>query len=503
MDVNRENNRDSEFDVLKPSQINFFRHSPIAIEFFSKEGKLVDANQACLDLFGVESVEAAMNYNLFKDPNLPDKAKKEIRQGKSVRCETEFDFEIPKSRNFYKTLRSGKCFMECLINPSFEPDGEINGYIVNVIDITKTKETEKALVDSRERYRNLIELAVDGVLMGSSEGFIVDANTCICEMTGRTKDELIGLHIAGSFFTPESIERVPFDFESLRKGEIIINERDILSSDGSVLNIEMRTRMMPDGTYQSIIRDITDRKRIEEELKQRNSELSFFNTAKDKFLSIIAHDLKNPFNAILGFTDLLIHNIGVLEDEELLKGLNTIKSASTHAYKLLENLLAWANNQTGRTNFNPEKINIKEQITESLSIVESMAIQKNITFFVRTNKRLHVIADKNMLDTILRNLISNAIKYSQKGSKIRIQVSMKPDELHVSVSDQGIGIHHSRIPTLFKIDNRSNTLGTDNEQGTGLGLILCKDFIDRHMGKIWVESSPETGTTFTFSLPLV
>lgn len=503
MDLSIGEKKVSEFEEFKPSQILFFKQSPVAIEFFSKEGKLVDANEACLNLFGVESVEAVLNYNLFEDPNLSDKAKEEIRRGESVRYETEFDFEIPKSLKFYKTVRSGKCFMEYLISPSFGADGHIIGYIVNVIETTKSKETEKELVNSRERYRNLIELAVDGVLMGAPNGVIIDANSCVCEMTGRTKEQLIGLHIAESFFTPESIERVPFDFESLRKGEIIVNERDILRGDSSVLHIEMRTRMMPDGTYQSILRDITERKRIEAEINQRNRELSFFNTAKDKFLSIIAHDLKNPFNAILGFTDILIQNMGVLDEADIMKGLNTIKNASTHAYKLLENLLAWANNQSGRTQFNPEKINIRDQINESLSMIESLAIQKNITFLVRANKFLQVNADRNMLDTILRNLISNAIKYSYNGGKIRITVTIVTSDVHMSVSDQGVGIPPGRISTLFKIDNRSVTLGTDNEQGTGLGLILCKDFIDRHKGKIWVESSLNKGTTFTFSLPSV
>lgn len=501
MDTNTGKNGNSAFGEFKSVQLIFFRQSPVAIEFFSKDGKLLDANPACLDLFGIESLEAVRNYNLFDDPNLPDDAKKEIIQGKPVRYESEFDFEIPKSHHFYKTTRSGKCFLETFITPSVDPDGKINGYIVNVLDITKRKEAEVELVSSKERYRDLLELAADGVLMGSGDGFIIDANTCMCEMTGRTKEQLIGLHISNSFFTPESIAKIPFDFKSLKQGKIVVNEQDILRTDGRILNIEMRTRMMPDGTYQSILHDISEYKHIEEEIKHQNSELSVFNATKDKFLSIIAHDLKNPFNAILGFTELLQNNIEDLDNDMLQKGLKTIENASTHAFKLLENLLTWANNQTGRTQFNPEKINVKEQINESLAMVESTAIQKNITFSVRANKHLHTLADRNMLDTILRNLISNAIKYSYKGSKIRILATTEENEVHISVSDDGVGIPSSKISTLFEIDKRRNTLGTDNEQGTGLGLILCKDFIDRHKGNLWIESSPDKGSTFTFSLP--
>jgi PAS domain S-box-containing protein len=485
----------------EPWQTNLFRQWPVAIEFFSKEGRLMDANPACLELFGVESVASVVNYNLFEDPNLPDSAKDEIRNGKPVRYESEFDFEIPKSKHFYPTVRNGKCYIEYLIFPVYGPDGALEGYVTNVIETTKRKEAEQALAESRERYRNLIELAVDGVLIGSNNGLIIDANTCICEMTGRTRKDLIGRPIADSFFTAESVAQAPFEFERLRKGEIVVNERDILRPDLSTRHVEMRTRMMPDGTYQSIIRDISDRQQKEAELQKRNSELSAFNATKDKFLSIIAHDLKNPFNAILGFTNLLIQNLDNFDEEEIMNGLHTIKSASTHAYKLLENLLAWANHQTGRTRFNPEKINIREQINESAGMVESLAKQKNISLSVRINKSLTVYADKNMLDTILRNLISNAIKYSYNGSKVRISGEIKKKEICISVSDQGIGIHPNRIATLFKIDNRSITLGTDNEQGTGLGLILCKDFVLHHQGKIWLESTLNKGTTFTFSLP--
>ncbi len=368
-------------------------------------------------------------------------------------------------------------------------------------DITERKLAEDALRKSRERYRNLIELAVDGVLVGSDEGYIIDANSCICSMSGRTKEELIGLNISNSIFTPESMQRAPFDFDGLKKGEIIVNERDILRPGGSLLTIEMRTRMMPDGTYQSILRDISERKQIEAEIKRRNVELSVFNNTKDKFLSIIAHDLKNPFNAILGFSELMLQSFENLDDATLLKGLKTIESASTHAFKLLENLLAWANNQTGRTQYNPEKINLKDQVEESLSLIESIAISKEISVTVQVKKSFHTFADRNMLDTIMRNLISNAIKYSYKGSKVKITADKKENEFHISVTDRGVGIPPDKVLAIFEIDKRRNTLGTENEQGTGLGLILCKDFVERHRGKIWVESIPDKGSKFTFSLP--
>jgi len=239
------------------------------------------------------------------------------------------------------------------------------------------------------------------------------------------------------------------------------------------------------------------------EIQRKNEELKKLNGEKDKFFSIIAHDLKNPFNAIIGFSDLMLKNFYQLDDETLLKGLKTIDSASTHAYKLLENLLIWSQNQTGRKRFNPEKLNLKLQISESLNLIESNAVNKGIRIIVKIKKSYSIFADKNMIDTILRNLVSNAIKFSHKGDKIKIVVTDVDKKLNISVLDNGIGISSDRLSVIFDIDKRTNTTGTDDEMGTGLGLILCKDFVIKHGGEIWAESTLGKGSMFTFSLPLI
>lgn len=250
------------------------------------------------------------------------------------------------------------------------------------------------------------------------------------------------------------------------------------------------------------INEINERKNAEELLAKQTKELQEFNATKDKFMSIIAHDLKSPFNAIIGFSDLMLKNFEQLDQDTFLKGLKTIESASTHAYKLLENLLIWSINQTGKNQFNPEKLNLKAQINESLKMVESTAISKKIKISVAVRKDLHVFADKNMFDSILRNLISNAIKFSFKGGKIKVSATKFDTEMQISVSDKGIGISPERQSAIFKIDKYTNTSGTENELGTGLGLILCKDFIAQHNGKIWIQSTPHVRTLVSVSLPL-
>lgn len=248
--------------------------------------------------------------------------------------------------------------------------------------------------------------------------------------------------------------------------------------------------------------EITERKNIEISHTRKTRDLQAINASKDKFISIIAHDLKGPFNAIMGFTDLMLNNFDQLDQETFIKGLKTIESASSHAYKLLENLLIWSQNQTGKKKFNPENLNLKSQIRESLKKVESAAVVKKIKISTTVNKEFNVFADKDMFDSIIRNLVSNAIKYSFKGGKIRIAATLLESEIHISVTDNGIGISHDKLPLIFDIDKRTSTIGTEDELGTGLGLILCKDFLIRHKGKIWIESTPDVGTLVSFSLPL-
>jgi len=227
----------------------------------------------------------------------------------------------------------------------------------------------------------------------------------------------------------------------------------------------------------------------------------FQNTSQDKLLSTFAHDLKNPLNAIIGFTELMLKNFDQLDDETLQRGLKTIDSASSQANQLLDNLLIWSKNQSGQSPFNPEKLNLRTQFDELLKNFESSLSAKGIKVIIGIKRSIEIIGDKYMIGFVLQNLISNAIKFSYKGSKIRISTENKDQELRISVLDYGVGISPERQSNLFEIEKRSCTVGTENESGTGMSLILCKDFVNLHHGKIWVESIPGVGSKFTISLP--
>jgi len=238
------------------------------------------------------------------------------------------------------------------------------------------------------------------------------------------------------------------------------------------------------------------------ELEHSEQMLKESNQAKDNFFSIIAHDLKSPFNVILGMLDLLTTGYSEYSDEERQTMLIRLKNASTRTIDLLENLLTWAMAQKGMLPFKPVDFDILEIVHENVMLFESAAHSKDILINLKVEKGLLVRADRNMVNTVVRNLISNAIKFTLPGGTISI--NFVPDyhnQIMVSVKDTGVGMPPETQNNLFKIEKRAVVKGTNNEMGTGLGLILSKDFIEKNDGRIWVESEEGLGSTFHFTLP--
>jgi len=246
---------------------------------------------------------------------------------------------------------------------------------------------------------------------------------------------------------------------------------------------------------------IIERKIMEQKLKEREKQLSEVNATKDKFFSIIAHDLRNPFNLLMGYSDINLKNIQAKRYDKMEEAGKIIKESAEQGYILLNNLLKWSQAQQGGLKFNPEYLNLKEHVGSITSLLLNAAKQKNIRIKYLFKDDLKLYADKNMLETILRNLISNAIKYTNHAGEISISAKEKKKHVIVKISDTGIGIDPVNIPKLFKMEENFSSYGTHGEKGSGLGLILCKEFVDRHNGKIEVESEPGKGTSFRFTLP--
>ena len=220
-----------------------------------------------------------------------------------------------------------------------------------------------------------------------------------------------------------------------------------------------------------------------------------------KFLSLIAHDLRNPFNAIIGILDLLEEGFDDYSKTEIQKLISIANNSAIRTLSLLDNLLTWSVSQNTEKNFNPIKINLRELIINEFESFNSSAAQKQISMDHSVIPNLYVTADLQMVKTIFRNLISNAIKFSKTGGIILIRATEGKQFVEIEVQDNGIGISEKTQKKLFKIEEFRSTSGTNNEQGTGLGLMFCKEFVGRHGGKIWIESEPEKGSKFKFTLP--
>jgi signal transduction histidine kinase len=237
-------------------------------------------------------------------------------------------------------------------------------------------------------------------------------------------------------------------------------------------------------------------------LQNTNEQLAVLNSTKDRFFSIIAHDLRNPFHVVSGFAEILMNDYKKLSPEKIEKYHNFIYTSSTNGKNLLETLLQWSRSQTGRIAYNPTKLNIYTLSEEVIDLLQGDTYSKNITIRQLIDPAITVFADENMLKTIFRNLISNAIKFSHEQGTISLKSGIIDQQIELTVADTGIGIPAENLHRLFRIDETVTTKGTANETGSGLGLILCKEFIEKHNGKIWIESEVDKGSAFKFTLPL-
>jgi signal transduction histidine kinase len=241
----------------------------------------------------------------------------------------------------------------------------------------------------------------------------------------------------------------------------------------------------------------------QKQILEQSIGLKQLNQDKDLFLSILAHDLKSPFSGILGLTQLLAKNIRKYDIDKTEDLLMNVNKAANNSYKLLDDLLMWAHSQMGKLPFDPKSFMLAEICLETEEMLKLNAVEKNITINICKEKDISVFADREMLKTVLRNLVSNAIKFTNTDGTISVNAVQNQKDVTISVSDNGVGIEPELLENLFNISHRNSTLGTANEKGTGFGLLICKDFINKHGGEIWVESEVGKGSVFKFMLPFL
>lgn len=379
-------------------------------------------------------------------------------------------------------------------------------------DITHQKQAEE--YDAAMRYsEERLRLAIDAVNFGTWElnletGFVFHS---------LRHDQIFGYQEFQSEWTLEKkiYHVVPEDREMVRKAFEQADEKGGLTletrirwNDGSIHWIYWHGQFHYDPQGKpvkiiGIISDITERKEAEHALKESERRLHELNATKDKFFSIIAHDLKSPYNSILGFSEMLIEKTQNKDFDEIEAYATIIQKSAFRAMNLLTNLFIWTKMQTGRMEFHPKKKDIVLLINEATELLMETALQKSIKMYLFTPDSFPIKMDEDMISTVLRNLVSNAIKFTNPNGKITISAIPKENELEISVLDNGIGIKRDKIEKLFRIDKNISTLGTNGEEGSGLGLMLCQEFVTKHGGRIWAESEPGKGSNFIFTLPIV
>jgi signal transduction histidine kinase len=244
-----------------------------------------------------------------------------------------------------------------------------------------------------------------------------------------------------------------------------------------------------------VARDITERKRAEEQLKELNA-------TKDTFFSILAHDLKNPFSSLHSMSELVIRDYEELEEEDKLKVLNNIHKQTELIYNLLENLLTWSKSQSGRIEFSPEKFNLTRLVEVNINLHQVPAGEKGVVISSNIKEEFQAYGDREMINTVIRNLINNAIKFSFEGGTVEVEVKSKDKCFEVLVRDSGTGMTEEDAKKIFLIDQKFKTPGTAGETGTGLGLVLCIDFVHNNRGEIWCDTRVGKGSSFYFTLPI-
>ena len=474
--------------------------------WFSQEGKLLWMNPYSVNITGYTPEEylAAEDY-------LSTVLAEEDREEGREKFQTALKGSSGDNLELRCLRKDGTKFWASVSwRPLLDSAGNSVGFRTSTQDISKRKEMENALRESEQQLQF--------VLQGSQLGFWdwnivtneVKRNERWAEMLGYDPIEIeYTVKQWAEFIHPDDQAKAwqsvqdhihgltpmhKFEYRMLAKnGEYrwILDQAKVVTWDTAGKALRMS------GTHT----DITEQKRVEQEIILKNQQLIEANSEKDKFFSIIGHDLKSPFLGFLGLTQLMAEEAGGYSAPELSKLGVEMHQTASNLFRLLKNLLEWAQMQRGSISFQPKPVLLSDLIAENIETLKKRSEQKGIVIQYSPSSPVDVFADEKMIGSVLLNLLSNAVKFTDRDGKITVAVNeISNNFIEVSVSDTGIGINKSDADKLFKAGEKVKMRGTDGELGTGLGLILCKEFVEKHNGRIWVESEEGRGSTFRFTL---
>lgn len=353
-------------------------------------------------------------------------------------------------------------------------------------------------------YRTIFNETVDAVIItNGSSAKIVDVNKACCDLLGYTENELKGKHIH-SLFEGENVAPLLQSPQKVKMFGSVLSDKKVKTKSGELLPVDMTINTFTgDSAFyvMTTLRDIGERIKYEGEILSINNELSEANAAKDKLFSIIAHDLKNPMMSLMGISEILVTEKNDISEEQTSEFINMLSNLSKSTYELLNNLLSWAQIQTKKIEIDKSEFDLFKLTMKIIGLLKPTADIKKVNLVNDVDPGFAVYADKNMINTIIRNLISNSIKFSTENSNITVSSSSDNNEWKIVVKDEGVGMEESYAENLFKVDVHTSRYGTNNEKGTGLGLILCYEFAKLNGGDIKVVSQVGKGSQFTIQLP--
>jgi PAS domain S-box-containing protein len=393
-------------------------------------------------------------------------------------------------------------------------------YVGIARDLTEQIKTEDTLRDAQDKFKTLFTELKDAFYESTPDGRLIELNPYGMELLGiKSQKEFRKINIAKDFYSNKQV-RDDFKNELEKYGFVKDYENNIHTLCGEIVTVLETSYAVRDKegkiiSYRGILRDITEQKKneikleqlverlelVNKQLKESEEGLKDSNASKDKFFSIIAHDLRSPFNSLLNFSEFLLEDINELSKEDIKSFAEKINESAKSVFGLLENLLQWSRIQSGKVPFQPTSFNISFKTNQIIKLLSNNAEQKGIKIINKITSNLIVFADEDMIFSVIQNLLSNAIKFTNKDGSITFHSAIKEKGVEISITDTGVGISKDTIEKLFQIDSQVTTTGTNDEKGSGLGLILCKEMIEKNNGSIWVSSKVGEGTTFTFTIP--
>ncbi|MFP4605901.1 MAG: PAS domain S-box protein, partial [Bacteroidales bacterium] len=457
------------------------------------------ANPAAERIFGVEPGKLVnKSLNEFTTPAEFDRLKKETQlRAQGTRSTYETEIITPSGQ---------RKILHLTATPKYDKNGNFEGTFGVFRDITAEKIIEENLRLSEERFKRFAEVTHEGIFIHRN-GKIVDVNPAVLKMFGYTEEEVKNKEV-WTFITPLNERFIKSQVSSEMPEKYEFNA---IRKDGSVFPVAVKVSplIIGDVVYKVVsVNDITKIKKAEKVLRTSEKKLREANQTKDKFFTVLAHDLRGPVSNLMQFAKLVDENYEELNEEEIKEYIDYITRLSGQTYNLLENLLTWSRIQLDRIDLTPEEIPLNDLIKSVVKVMEDDISKKKLDVNFSVNGDIYVFANGEAIELVLRNLLSNAIKFTPMGGSITISMSISRENesnakfVNVFIDDTGMGIPRDKIGELFDIGTLYSTEGTNNEKGTGLGLILCKEFVEKNGGSISVESKLGAGSTFCFSLPL-